>query len=126
MRAIIAPFWIWLKLGLVMIMIGSNVGIYTARHSIEPINRNKTGCGIPILTGDNVWIGGSCVILAGVCIGDNSIVAEGGGVLNDVLSNTIVVSSPATIIKSVQDKTLGNKVLHTYRRPFLRTQMRSG
>lgn len=58
-------------------LIGPNVGIYTAGHSIEPKGRNKNGYATPIQIGNDVWIGGSCVILAGVTIGDNSIVAAG-------------------------------------------------
>ncbi|MFB3164433.1 sugar O-acetyltransferase [Neobacillus sp. 179-J 1A1 HS] len=71
-------------------MIGPNVGIYTAGHSIEPKDRNKSGYGIPITLGNDVWVGGSCVILPGVTIGDHSIVAAGSVVTKDVPANTIV------------------------------------
>jgi maltose O-acetyltransferase len=82
-------------------MIGPNVGIYTAGHSIEPKDRNKSGYGIPITIGNNVWIGGSCVILAGVTIDDNSIVAAGSVVTKDVPANTIVAGNPAKILKNI-------------------------
>ncbi|PGM54631.1 sugar O-acetyltransferase [Bacillus sp. AFS053548] len=82
-------------------MIGPNVGIYTAGHSIEPKNRNKSGYAIPIHIGDDVWIGGSCTILPGITIGDNSIVAAGSVVTKDVPSNTIVAGNPAKVIKSI-------------------------
>lgn len=82
-------------------MIGPNVGIYTAGHSIEPKDRNKSGYGIPIIIGNDVWIGGSCIILAGVTIGDNSIVAAGSVVTKDVPANTIVAGNPAKILKSI-------------------------
>ncbi|MEH7454701.1 sugar O-acetyltransferase [Gottfriedia acidiceleris] len=82
-------------------MIGPNVGIYTAGHSIEPKNRNKSGYAIPIHIGDDVWIGGSCTILPGITIGDNSIVAAGSVVTKDVPSNTVVAGNPAKVIKSI-------------------------
>lgn len=82
-------------------MIGPNVGIYTAGHAIEPKDRYKSGYGIPITIGNDIWIGGSCVILAGVTIGDNSIVAAGSVVLKDVPPNTIVAGNPAKVIKSI-------------------------
>ncbi len=82
-------------------MIGPNVGIYTAGHSIEPKDRNKSGYGIPITIGNDVWIGGSCVILAGVTIGDNSVVAAGSVVTKDVPANTIVAGNPAKILKNI-------------------------
>jgi maltose O-acetyltransferase len=82
-------------------MIGPNVGIYTAGHSIEPKGRNKSGYAIPIIIGNDVWIGGSCVILAGVTIGDNSVVAAGSVVTKDVPANVIVAGNPAKILKNI-------------------------
>ncbi|CAM3192126.1 sugar O-acetyltransferase [Filibacter tadaridae] len=82
-------------------MLGPNVGIYTAGHSIEPKSRNKSGYAIPIEIGNDVWIGGSCVILAGVTIGDNSVVAAGSVVTKDVPANTIVAGNPARILKEI-------------------------
>ncbi|WP_026564919.1 sugar O-acetyltransferase [Bacillus sp. UNC41MFS5] len=82
-------------------MIGPNVGIYTAGHSTEPKGRNKSGYAIPIRIGNDVWIGGSCVILPGVTIGDHSIVAAGSVVTKDVPTNTIVAGNPAKILKNI-------------------------
>ncbi|CAM3661390.1 sugar O-acetyltransferase [Aeromicrobium ponti] len=82
-------------------MIGPNVGLYTAGHSIEPKGRNKSGYAVPIIIGDDVWIGGSSVILPGITIGDNSIVAAGSVVTKDVPANTIVAGNPAKILKSI-------------------------
>ncbi len=82
-------------------MIGPNVGIYTAGHSIEPKDRNKSGYAMPIHIGNDVWIGGSCTILPGITIGDNSIVAAGSIVTKDVPSNTVVAGNPARVIKSI-------------------------
>ncbi len=83
-------------------MIGPNVGIYTAGHSIEPKDRNKSGYAIPIKIGNNVWIGGSCVILPGTTIGDNSIIAGGSVVTKDVPPNTIVAGNPAKPLKTIE------------------------
>jgi len=82
-------------------MIGPNVGIYTAGHSIEPKDRNKSGYAIPIVIGNDVWIGGSCTILAGVTIGDNSIVAAGSVVTKSIPENTVVAGNPARVIKNI-------------------------
>lgn len=82
-------------------MIGPNVGLYTAGHSIEPKDRSKSGFAIPITIGNDVWIGGSCVILPRITIGNNSIVAAGSVVTKDVPANTIVAGNPARILKSI-------------------------
>lgn len=82
-------------------MIGPNVGIYTAGHSIEPKDRNKSGYAIPIKIGNDVWIGGSCTILPGVTIGDNSIIAAGSVVIKDVPSNVIMAGNPAKKLKDI-------------------------
>ncbi len=74
-------------------MIGPNVGLYTAGHSIEPKERNKSGYAIPITIGNDVWIGGSCVVLPGITIGDHSIIAAGSVVTKDVPSNAIVAET---------------------------------
>ncbi|AIQ18581.1 maltose acetyltransferase [Paenibacillus sp. FSL H7-0357] len=84
-------------------MFAPNVGIYTAGHSIEPKDRNKTGYGIPITIGNNVWIGGHCAILPGVKIGDNSIVAAGSVVTKDVPANAIVAGNPAKLLKHIAE-----------------------
>ncbi|MEC1375469.1 DapH/DapD/GlmU-related protein [Heyndrickxia oleronia] len=68
---------------------------------MEPKGRNKSGYAIPIRIGNDVWIGGSCVILAGVTIGDNSIVAAGSVVTKDVPANTIVAGNPAKILRNI-------------------------
>jgi maltose O-acetyltransferase len=84
-------------------MIGPNVGIYTTGSLIESEDRNKSGYAIPINIGNDVWIGGSSVILPGITIGDNSIVAAGSVVTRDVPPNTIVAGNPARILKRISE-----------------------
>lgn len=53
----------------------------------------------PIIIEDNVWIGASAVILKGVHIASNSVVAAGAVVTKDVPANSIVAGNPARVIK---------------------------
>ncbi len=49
-----------------------------------------------IKVGANVWIGAGCIILKGVSIGDNSIIAAGTTVLEDVECNSIIYQKKET------------------------------
>jgi acetyltransferase-like isoleucine patch superfamily enzyme len=49
---------------------------------------------------NNVWIGAGAIILPGVTVGSNSVVAAGAVVTKDVPSSVIVAGNPAKIIKS--------------------------
>ena len=82
--------------------IGPNVGIYTACHSTNPVERNtRTEWAKPVTIGDNVWIGGSVTILPGVTIGDNCTIGAGSVVTHDIPANSVAVGNPAKVIKTV-------------------------
>lgn len=53
----------------------------------------------PIIIGVNTWIGKNSLILKGVTIGDNSIVAAGSIVTQSTPVNCIVGGNPAKIVK---------------------------
>jgi acetyltransferase-like isoleucine patch superfamily enzyme len=50
---------------------------------------------------DHVWIGASAIVLKGVTIGENSVVAAGAIVTSDVSPNTLVAGAPAKAIRSI-------------------------
>ena len=53
---------------------------------------------------DNVWIGARAVILPGVTIGNNSVIAAGSIVTKDVLPYTLVGGNPAKCLKNYNKK----------------------
>ena len=83
-------------------LIAPNVGIYTAGHNMNPIDRHKTGFAKQITIGNNVWIGGHCVIVGGINIGDNSIIAAGSVVTKDIPANCIFAGNPAKKLKDIE------------------------
>ncbi len=89
--------------------IGPNVGIYTACHSTDPVERNtRREWALPVTIGNNVWIGGSVTILAGVTIGDNVTIGAGSVVTRDIPSDVVAIGNPCRPIKSVQTGKQGN------------------
>jgi maltose O-acetyltransferase len=84
------------------VMFGPGVQIYTAAHELEAESRNQ-GWEVakPITVGKSVWIGGSAILLPGVTIGDNSVVAAGAVVTRDVPTNVVVAGNPARIIREI-------------------------
>ena len=55
----------------------------------------------PVIISDNVWIGMNAVILKGVTIGENSVVAAGAVVTKTVPANVVVAGNPAVITKQL-------------------------
>ena len=95
------------------VMIASNVQIYTAAHPVLPKERlvsdwkeRKTTFfrtyARPVEIKDNVWIGGGCIILPGVVIGENSGVGAGRVVNRDVPANCVAAGNPCRVIRYLE------------------------
>ncbi len=83
-------------------LIGPNVQLLAVSHATNPAERlNKENFAAPIALGNNVWIGASAIILAGVNIGENSIVGAGSVVTKNVMANTVVAGNPAREIRTL-------------------------
>ncbi|MCX5696362.1 MAG: acyltransferase [Candidatus Omnitrophica bacterium] len=52
-----------------------------------------------VLIGKNVWIGTQTIILKGVNIGDNSVIAAGSVVVKDIPANVLAGGTPAQVIR---------------------------
>lgn len=56
-----------------------------------------------IFIGKNVWIGSQVIILKGVTIGDNSIIAAGSLVARDIPASVLAGGNPARVIKELNE-----------------------
>ncbi|MEE1676123.1 sugar O-acetyltransferase [Agarivorans aestuarii] len=94
------------------VMIAPNVSLFSINHALDPELRKTTinqqgereviDYPAPITIGNDVWIGGHAVILAGVSIGAGSVVAAGAVVTKDVPAGVVVGGNPAKLIKHIQ------------------------
>ncbi|MGB2079269.1 MAG: sugar O-acetyltransferase [Vibrio sp.] len=83
--------------------IGPQVGIYTATHPLDPMERiSGLEYAKPVTLGDNCWIGGHAVINPGVTLGDNVVVASGAVVTKSFDSNLVIGGNPARVIKVIK------------------------
>ena len=85
------------------VMIGPGVQIYCAAHHLAAETRIQ-GLEVarPVVIEDNVWIGGSAILLPGVTVGRNAVVGAGAVVTRDVAANTVVAGNPARVIRELK------------------------
>lgn len=91
-------------------VIGKNCNI---AHGVTlgQTNRGKTK-GVPVLK-DNVWIGTNAVIVGGITIGNNVLIAPNSYVTQDVPDNSVVMGNPMQIIfnDNATEGYINNKVV---------------
>lgn len=86
-------------------MFGPNVTICTAGHPINAKLREKVyEFNLPVHIGRNVWIGANVVVLAGVTIGDNSVIGAGSIVTKDIPANVVAFGTPCVIQREISEK----------------------
>lgn len=90
-----------------LIEIGNNVTIapfvYLLAHDASTkmhLNCTKVG---RVVIEDNCFLGARAIIMPGVTVGENSIVAAGSVVTRDVMKNSVVGGNPAKFICSLED-----------------------
>ena len=100
-------------------MFSWNVGIADSDfHPIDPAQRRIDAMALapfaenrpprpaigtaPVIIKDNVWVGMGAVILKGVTIGENAIIAAGAIVTKSVPANAIVAGNPAKVVKMLE------------------------
>ncbi len=88
------------------VMISPRVSLYAENHNFERTDLPMKEQGVTrshITIEDDCWIAANAVILAGVTIGQGTIVAAGSIVTKDVPAHSIVAGNPAKVIRSRTD-----------------------
>lgn len=79
------------------VLVGPRATFVTMGHPVDPEDRRGWLSGAPIDVADNVWIGAGAMILPGVTIGRDAVVAAGAIVADDVPPASLVTSGKATV-----------------------------
>jgi maltose O-acetyltransferase len=85
-------------------LFGDQVALYDCDfHEIDPQHRNRSaGPVLPVTIGNNVWLGSRAMILKGVTIGDNSVVAAMSVVNQSIPDNCVAAGNPARVIRTIE------------------------
>ncbi|MFD3686631.1 DapH/DapD/GlmU-related protein [Nocardiopsis sp. NPDC058631] len=79
------------------VMVGPKATFITMGHPVDPDERRRFLTGAPIDVAENVWIGAGAMILPGVSIGRDAVVAAGAVVADDVPAASLVAGPKATV-----------------------------
>lgn len=87
-------------------LIGSGVHIYVSNHRFDDPTRpvyfqgHLPSKAVVVRTG--AWIGANAILLPGVNVGANAVVAAGSVVTRDVPARTVVAGTPARVIRHLE------------------------
>lgn len=89
--------------------IGQHCVLVASSHMIDQpgtyIHTRWDESKVGVHIGNNVWVGASCVIVAGVTIGDNAIIGAGSIVTKSVPANEMWAGVPARLIRAISRET---------------------
>lgn len=74
-------------------------------HSVSLDRRTNANAHVrvePVIVERNVWIARGAAVLAGVTIGEGSVVAYGAVVTRDVLPGVLVAGNPAAVVRELE------------------------
>jgi maltose O-acetyltransferase len=87
--------------------LGPRVSIITGSHvigeteSTRTVRTPETQLNLPVVIGDNVWIGTGAIILPGVTVGNGVVIGAGTVVCADCEPNTLYVGVPARVVRKL-------------------------
>jgi maltose O-acetyltransferase len=88
------------------VRLAERVSIHDENHVIEPLTdlsrRANEYRVAPVTIGSGVWLGANVVVLPGVSIGDDTVVASGSVVTRSLRSGVVAAGAPAVPIRELQ------------------------
>ena len=83
------------------VLIADNVTIVTSTHQIDTLHMVYS-YRQSVTIKANVWIGAGAIILPGVTIGENSVIAAGAVVTKNIPANSLAQGIPAKVTRSLE------------------------
>jgi acetyltransferase-like isoleucine patch superfamily enzyme len=84
------------------VLLGAGAAVYDSDfHPVDPDERRRGADTIgiaPVVIEENVWLGARAMVLKGVTIGRDAVVAAGAVVTKDVPAGSIVAGMPARVV----------------------------
>ena len=85
------------------VLLGPGVHLYAATHPVDAETRRRNlEYARPITIGDDVWIGGSAVVLPGVTIGDRAVIGAGSVVTSNVPADVVAAGNPCLPLRELE------------------------
>jgi acetyltransferase-like isoleucine patch superfamily enzyme len=85
---------------------GERVSVHDENHVFEPLSdrdgRATEYLVAPVAIGDRVWLGANVVVLPGVTIGEDTVVAAGSVVAKDLPAGVLAAGAPATVVRPLR------------------------
>jgi acetyltransferase-like isoleucine patch superfamily enzyme len=83
------------------VLIGPRVSLISSGHPLDPNQRRRQIVAAPIVIQRNVWLATGAMVLQGVTVGEDSVVAAGAVVTRDVPPATLVAGVPARVVRTM-------------------------
>lgn len=84
------------------VLFGPNVVLATANHPFLPELRKKGyQYNLPIRIGAGAWLGAGAIVVPGVTIGENAIIAAGSVVTRDIPDNVLAAGVPCRVLREL-------------------------
>lgn len=80
-------------------MIATHTVLTSLGHDPDSTSMHTTLASAPIRLANDVWIGANAIVLPGVTIGEQAVVAAGAVVCSDVPPYSIVAGVPARVVR---------------------------
>ena len=87
------------------VLFGPNVTVITTGHPVHPELRDKGAamyCA-PVNIHNNAWLCSNVVVLPGVTIGENSVIAAGSVVTKDIPANVVAMGNPCRVVSEINE-----------------------